>query len=318
MTKMRSTLLACLLTAAALAACSAPAPEDAGAESSAQTAPRSAKLSVYAVNYPLTYFAERISGDLVEVTLPVPAGVDPAYWEPDAASVIAFQEADLILLNGADYARWTQRATLPGAKLVDTSAGFRERWLPLEGSTVHSHGPEGEHSHAGWASTTWLDPTLAAEQARAVGEALVGALPDEELRFRQGLSELEADLAALDGRLGAAAEALDAVPILFSHPVYQYLIARYALEARSLHWEPDVAPEPGDWEELGELRAAHPAEWMIWEASPLAETASNLAELGVRSVVFTPGAGAPEAGDYLSLMSANAGALEALAGDSRP
>ena len=45
------------------------------------------KLSVYVVNYPLQYFAERIGGDRVQVTLPAPADVDPAYWSPDAATV---------------------------------------------------------------------------------------------------------------------------------------------------------------------------------------------------------------------------------------
>ena len=32
------------------------------------------KLTVYTVNYPLAYFAERIGGDAAEVVLPVPQG----------------------------------------------------------------------------------------------------------------------------------------------------------------------------------------------------------------------------------------------------
>ena len=39
-------------------------------------------LNVYVVNYPLKYFAERIGGPHVKVTLPVPADVDPVYWAP--------------------------------------------------------------------------------------------------------------------------------------------------------------------------------------------------------------------------------------------
>ena len=42
---------------------------------------------VYAVNYPLAYFAGRIAGDSVEVVFPVPADIDPATWVPDAESL---------------------------------------------------------------------------------------------------------------------------------------------------------------------------------------------------------------------------------------
>ena len=38
------------------------------------------RLSVYVVNYPLKYFAERIAGEHATVILPVPAGNDPAFW----------------------------------------------------------------------------------------------------------------------------------------------------------------------------------------------------------------------------------------------
>jgi len=71
------------------------------------TASADEKLSVYAVNYPLAYFAERIGGSSVNVVLPVPADIDPAFWEPDASVIAEFQQADLILLNGAGYANWS-------------------------------------------------------------------------------------------------------------------------------------------------------------------------------------------------------------------
>jgi len=42
------------------------------------------RLSVYVVNYPLKYFAERIAGEHATVILPTLAGTDPAFWMPDA------------------------------------------------------------------------------------------------------------------------------------------------------------------------------------------------------------------------------------------
>ena len=202
-------LVALILTLAALA-CS-----DRNAASPAATDGQ-APLSVYVVNYPLLDFAERIGGEQVQVTFPAPPDLDPAFWSPPADTVAAYQGADLILRNGAGYAKWISRASLPRAALVDTAAGFRERWIDLAGALPHSHGPGGEHSHGEWATTTWLDPTLATLQARAIADAFARARPQQEAAFRERLAALETALAALDERLAAAAAALDGAPLLFS------------------------------------------------------------------------------------------------------
>jgi zinc transport system substrate-binding protein len=268
---------------------------------------------VYTVNEPLTYFAERLGGDLVEVGFPAPAGEDPAYWSPDAETIAAYQGADLILLNGAGYAKWVERASLPASKLVDTTAGVSDRLLELAGTVTHSHGPEGEHEHHGWAFTTWLDPTLALEQARAVATALQTRLPESAEAIDERLAGLESDLTALDARLAAAVEAIGDQPLVFSHPVYQYLIARYGLNGFEIHWEPDVEPDGTMWSELGHLLGHNNATWMIWEAEPLDSTVTALEERGISSVVFDPCANVPTEGDWLTVMQANAATLESIA-----
>ena len=79
--------------------------------------PRTGKPRVAVVNYPLAYFVERIAGDLVEVHFPAMEG-DPAFWKPTGADVRKFQSANLVLLNGASYAKWTGQASLPDSKSV--------------------------------------------------------------------------------------------------------------------------------------------------------------------------------------------------------
>lgn len=271
------------------------------------------KLLVYTVNEPLAYFAERLGGDAFEVVFPAPADEDPAFWSPDAETIAAYQAADLILLNGAGYAKWVERATLPSSKLVDTTAGVADRLIELSGGVTHSHGPEGEHEHQGWAFTTWLDPTIALEQARAVALSLQTQLPDSATDIDQRLGGIEADLQALDTRLSAAAEAIGDEPLLFSHPVYQYLIARYGLNGHQVHWEPDAEPDTKMWSGLGHILGHNPAKWMLWEGEPLEATVSGLEERGISSVVFSPCANSPVEGDWLSVMAANAAVLETIA-----
>jgi zinc transport system substrate-binding protein len=271
------------------------------------------RLVIYTVNHPLAYFAERIGGDEVEVVFPAPHGEDPAFWSPDAEAITAYQGVDLILLNGAGYAKWVERATLPTAKLVDTSAGYTDRLIELTGTVTHSHGPKGEHEHGGWAFTTWLDPTLAVEQARAVAAALQVRLPESTTAIESRSAALEAELMSLDERFAAAAAVLGTEPLLFSHPVYHYLIQRYGLNGRQLHWEPDQEPDREMWSELEHLVDHYAARWMLWEGQPLDETVAGLDDRGISSVVFSPCANLPAEGDWMAVMTANAAVLEAIA-----
>ena len=234
-----------------------------------------------------------------------------------APAVIAtYQEANLILLNGAGYAKWVERATLPTSNLVDTSAGFTDRYIKLADTVTHSHGPEGDHEHGGWAFTTWLDPTLAMEQARAVAAALQHRLPESSTAIDQRLAVLETDLVTLDARFAAAAGTIGSESILFSHPVYQYFIARYDLNGKQVHWEPDFTPDGAMWSELDHILDHDRARWMLWEGEPLAETVAALEERGIASLVFSPCANRPHEGDWLTVMTVNAAALESIASSS--
>jgi len=269
-------------------------------------------LSVYVVNYPLKYFAERIGEDRVEVKFPAPADDDPAYWSPDPDVIAAYQEADLVLLNGADYAKWINKVSMPSSKMVDTSGSFTDRLIELEDQTTHSHGPKGAHAHHGWAFTTWLDPTLAVEQARAVKDVLSAKIPGSKIEFANRFAELEKDLLKIDKQLKGILSTGSQHPIVFSHPVYQYFDARYKLNSKSVHWEPDETPTEAMWAELKELLTGHPAQWMIWEGDPTAETVAGLKKLGVDSVVFDPCGNTPPSGDFISAMRGNLGNLQVI------
>jgi zinc transport system substrate-binding protein len=267
------------------------------------------KLIVVAVNYPLAYMAERIGGDLVRVDYPVPEGVDPAFWQPTAEDIGRIQAADVILLNGAGYAKWTAVATLPASRLVVTSEGVEQRYLLVEGNVSHTHGPEGEHSHGEVAFTTWLDPTIAIVQATAVAQAIMAKRPAERDVIRSNLERLIVDLEALDRDLADVFDESDRV-LLASHPVYQYLARRYDLQLSSVHFEPDEAPSEQAWSDLERLRGRSGATVMLWEAEPLPQTRERLADMGLRLAVFSLAGNRPDSGDYLSVMRDNVTVLE--------
>ena len=268
-------------------------------------------LTAMTVNYPLAYFAERIGGEQVEVGFPIPADVDPAFWSPSADAVAAYQAADVIILNGASYAKWVPKVTLPADKLVDTSAAFTDHFITMDDAATHAHGPGGEHAHTGTAFTTWLDFTQAIAQARAISEAFSARRPDQAATFAANFAALETDLLAIDHDLTALAIGKDNRPLVASHPVYQYLARRYALNLESVMWEPDVVPSGRQWNDLQRRLTAHPARWMIWEGEPAAESVALLEAMGVSSLVFAPCMNRPASGDFLSVMRENVAALAA-------
>ena len=132
------------------------------------------------------------------MTLPVPENQDPAYWEPSGDQIAEFQSADLVLLNGADYAKWTLRATLPWSRTVVTCEGMEEELIEIPDAVVHSHGPEGEHSHAGLVSETWLDPDLAILTGpHGLRGALCKLAPDHTSAMEARFLDLQRDLKKL-------------------------------------------------------------------------------------------------------------------------
>jgi zinc transport system substrate-binding protein len=263
------------------------------------------KLAVYVVNYPLKYFAERIGGDHVKVVFPAPADEDPAYWMPDAKTITEYQRADLILLNGASYANWVSKVSLPRFRLVNTSERLKDRYIVTAEVLTHSHGPEGKHAHEALAFTTWMDLDLAAMQAKAIAHALSRKNPKQKDAFQMNYRALEKDLIALDRDIKAVVSKSPSRPLLVSHPVYDYFARRYSLNIRSVHWEPDETPNAEQWLELQKILKSHPAKWMIWEGEPMEDSVERLRSIGVNSLVFDPCGNVPNQGDFLTTMRQN-------------
>ncbi|MDH3803525.1 MAG: metal ABC transporter substrate-binding protein [Deltaproteobacteria bacterium] len=272
---------------------------------SSARAGESEKLTIYVVNYPLQYFAERIAGEHAAVVFPAPADVDPAYWMPGPKKISDYQRADLILLNGANYAKWVNKVSLPRFRMVNTSAAFKDRYIEAAEILTHSHGGEGEHAHESLAFTTWVDFSLAAEQAKAIEKALSRKKPALKDTFQRNYEELERQLHKLDRDIKKVVSKDRSRPLVVSHPVYDYFARRYELNIKSVHWEPDEIPTTEQMLKLHSILKDHPAKWMIWEGESIKESVERLKAIGMQSVVFDPCGNEPDQGDFMSVMRQN-------------
>ena len=262
-------------------------------------------LTVYTVNYPLQYFTQRIAGDHAQVVFPAPADVDPAFWMPERKTISEYQQADLVMLNGAAYAGWVSKVSLPRLRQVDTSKAFKDGLIMVKDTVTHRHGPAGEHSHTGTAFTTWLDFYQAVQQAEAIAEALSRKQPEHKSEFEKNLAALRKDLMALDLEIQQSVATKPRQRLFASHPIYHYLARRYELHIEDMVWEPDDMPNDQQWQQLWLVQEGFPADWMLWEKQPLSEIVQQLDSMGIGIAVFDPCANRPASGDFLSVMHDN-------------
>lgn len=268
---------------------SADSPREPQADGAApqQATSQSGKLRVMAAQAFLADAVTALGGESIELVFLVPPGHDPATWKPTASDLQQMQAADLIVLNGASYEPWVASVALPSTRMIRTANPFRDAWIETE-EVVHTHGPGGEHSHAGTASTTWLDFELAQVQVTAIRDRLKQLLPDAADTIDARASAYLAELQQLHARMLKLAERLRGKPLVVSHPVYQYWARKYQLDLRAVNWEPTEPPGEAGWAELDLVLQDFPAKLFVWEAAPSAENEAKLAARGFTTLVFTP------------------------------
>ncbi|WP_425046019.1 metal ABC transporter substrate-binding protein [Primorskyibacter sp. S87] len=248
------------------------------------------RMDVLTVTPALAVLGQEIAPDGVSVSYPGPADENASDWEPGDDVLRLYQQADLVLLVGADYAGWVEKTALPRARLVETSAAFPERFISQASDVSdHQHGPTGAaNHHTAFANHFWLDPGIARLQARAIADSFTALWPERADEIAVNLAELDRSLAEIGAGIGRELASLGGVNMLASHPVYQYLDEAFGLDLHNFHWEPDQHPKPEDWAEFDDKLAADQPNVMIWEADPLPETRSELSKRNVGIVVISP------------------------------
>jgi zinc transport system substrate-binding protein len=253
--------------------------------------------------FPAHWLVQRIAGDRVNAINVHPEGEDPPHWQPPAEIVAELADVDLIVVNGAGFEAWVRTASLPVSRIVDTSRGLE--LIEIEGAT-HSHGVNGEHSHAGSDPHTWSDPLLFLDQARELHAALVRIDPANKTGYDTALENLTTDLEELDREYAQVLSAAQGRHMAANHPAYNYLARRYGLDIHSFDFDPE---QPASEEQLGQFSAwaaGNEQPLLLWESEPNPEVTA-LFPPEVRHVVIDPleQPGGEKPYDYLSQARAN-------------
>ncbi|WP_328529539.1 metal ABC transporter substrate-binding protein [Nocardioides sp. NBC_00368] len=294
----------------------------------------SGKVQVAAAFYPLEFVAERVGGDLAEVSGLTKPGVEPHDLELSINQTAALQSADVILTEhgfqpAVDDAieQDVKGAVVDVEKTVDLRPaeegedehGHEEEDAHAEES-ADAHAEEGEdaHDHGELDPHFWHDPALMADYAEAVRAALAKADPDNAETYAANAKALTEDLTKVDEEFKTGLAQCKIKEVVVSHDAFGYL-DKYGLEFEPIAGlTPDAEPNPAQLAEIGEHAKEHGVTTIFSERLVSTALADTLADdLGLKSAVLDPIEGLSadtEGEDYLSLMRQNLDALKAANG----
>lgn len=287
----------------------------------------SGKVQIAAAFYPLEFVAERVAGDLAEVTPLTKPGVEPHDLELSINQTAALQSADLILTEhgfqpAVDDAveQDVKGEVVDVEKLVELRKAEEghEEGHEDEHAEGEEAAAEDEHAHGESDPHFWHDPLLMAQYAEGVRDALVKADPDNAETYEANAKSLTEDLTKVDEEFKTGLAQCKIKDVVVSHDAFGYL-DKYGLEFESIAGlTPDAEPNPAQLAEIGEHAKEHGVTTIFSERLVSTALADTLADdLGLKTAVLDPIEGLSadtEGEDYLSLMRQNLDALKAANG----
>jgi zinc transport system substrate-binding protein len=186
---------------------------------------------------PQKYFVQKIGGNLVSVSVLVPAGADPHAYEPKPKQMAELSKSAAYFAVGIDFeTAWLQRikGTNPNMRIVHTDNGIKKIAM-----TAHLYSKRGnyrhagmDHSHHGGTPDThiWLSPTLVKIQAKHVVHALIAVDPSNEVRYKNNYASFLKEIDTLDAELKNLFAQRKGDRFMVFHPSWGYFAKEYGLE----------------------------------------------------------------------------------------
>lgn len=236
----------------------------------------------------------------------IPPGADPHEYQPSIADAEAVRDASVIIANGGGLEESLEN-------LVEQAESDGVTVIRL----TEAIGADGDDPHL------WLDPMLASEATRTLGDLLMGeGVYDAEIV--DCINRYVAELEVLDGELSQAVATLDEDQrkIVTNHDALGRFADRYGFEVVGTvipSTSSMAQPNPADLEALGDLIAAEDIPAIFTEGGHEGEDAEALADrLGVAVVRLQTDALGPDGSGfetYVDLMRTNTDLIVAALGD---
>lgn len=179
--------------------------------------------TLYVSILPLRSLVGEIVGDDFKIEVLVPPGASPETFEPTPRQFIGLNRAEMIFNVGLiDFETTLLSKIEERGKVVNLSQGIEL----IAGSC--SHGGHG-HTHAhGVDPHVWTSPRALQKMAENAYEAIHRAYPDS-VKYEANYKRLQADLQALDARIGGKIAQSGVEYFIIYHPALTYYARDYGI-----------------------------------------------------------------------------------------
>jgi zinc transport system substrate-binding protein len=183
-------------------------------------------LQVVASFYPLAFFAQEIGGEEVTVKQLIPDNLEVHTWQPSFADILAVDEADVIIYNGASLDHWFEDDIL---SIVDSSDKIIVE--TTEGVKLLETEPEHADEHKElYDPHTWISPFIAKQQAQKIYEALIQKNPNHMEYYSERWQNLKTRFEELDNNYVTGLSTKRKEEIFVAHSAFGYLADRYGFK----------------------------------------------------------------------------------------
>jgi len=162
--------------------------------------------------------AQQIGGpDVRVVSILSNPDQDPHLFEANASTARAIADADIAILNGADYDPWM-------AKLLAASRNARRETIEVA-RLVHKK--PGDNPHL------WYDPGTMPAFAKALAASLAKHDPAHSADFQTRRAAFEASLKPITDEVAALRQTYAGAPVTATEPVFGYMASAIGLKMRN-------------------------------------------------------------------------------------
>jgi zinc/manganese transport system substrate-binding protein len=169
--------------------------------------------------------ARQIAGDRAEVaSIMSNPDQDPHLFETTPSVARSLADAQIVILNGADYDPWMEKllkaAPRPGRVVINVADLLGRK--------------SGDNPHL------WYDPQTMPAAASAIADALTKADPAHRTEFESRLHAFIASLASVQEKIAAISAKYAGTPVTATEPVFGYMATALKLTMRNERFQLSV------------------------------------------------------------------------------
>ena len=253
-------------------------------------ADKSDKLNVYVSIMPQKFFAEKVGGDLVNVSVLVPSGTSPENFDPSPKQIVQLGSADVYFTIDIPFENiFLDKLKAGKKKLVVSDCDkdvpkFRNQEHEEHEEHEHEHG---HHHHGEFDPHIWTDPELIKIIARNMADTLSSIDPAHAATYAANLASFKEELEALKNELSQKLAPYKGRIFYVYHSAYTYFARRFGLVQKSIETG-EKEPTPAKLRELVNQAAQDKVKTIFIQPEFPASGAKRVAEaIGGRTVTMS-------------------------------